>query len=158
MRFKNKLAQEEMVGFALIVILVAVIILVFIMFLIREPVKENVESYEVGSFIDSMLQYSTSCGNNNEPHLSIQKLMIACENREICLDERESCEVLEEDLQNILEVSWKVGEDNSLKGYVLNISSENREIIFLEKGNITRNSKGFSERISGADINFITYY
>ena len=63
---EEKKGQEEMVGFALILILVAIIVLVFIGFSIRSPEKESVESYEVESFLQSMLQYTTECENNVE--------------------------------------------------------------------------------------------
>jgi len=57
----NKKAQEEMVGFALIIIVVAVILLVFLSIGLRKDGREDVESYEVASFIQSLLQYHTSC-------------------------------------------------------------------------------------------------
>ena len=49
MKSKDKLGQEEMIGFVLIIILVAIIILVFLSFSLKKPVKDNVESYEVES-------------------------------------------------------------------------------------------------------------
>src|SRR3989338_10745103 len=102
---KNKFGQEEMVGFALILILVAIIILVFIGFSIRSPEKESVESYEVESFLQSMLQYTTSCENNIEK-LPVQKLVFSCNAKEKCLDGRDSCEVLQTELESILKESW----------------------------------------------------
>ncbi len=47
----QKKAQEELVGFALIIIIVAVILLFLIVFSLRSNEKEAVESYEVNSFI-----------------------------------------------------------------------------------------------------------
>ena len=59
-----KRAQEEMVGFALIVIIVSVILVIFLGFSLRDQGKENVESYEVESFIQSFLQYTSECRDN----------------------------------------------------------------------------------------------
>src|SRR3989338_8353081 len=101
MRLK-KHAQEEMVGFALIIIVVAVILLVFIGFSIRKPQKENVESYEVANFIQSFLDYTTKCKDSaNLEYLSIQKLIFYCNNKETCLDGKDACEVLDSTLRGI---------------------------------------------------------
>ena len=66
MEIKRKKAQEEMVGFALIIILVAVILLIFLGFSLRDQEKETIESYEVESFIQSFLQYTSDCRDNLE--------------------------------------------------------------------------------------------
>ena len=74
---KNKYGQEEMVGFALIMIIVAIILLIFLSFSLGKSEKETVESYEVESFIQSMSQYTTDCRDNLE-YVSIQKLIFDC--------------------------------------------------------------------------------
>ena len=139
---RKKRAQEEMVGFALIIILVAVIFLVFLGFSLRNQEKKNVESYEVESFLQSLLQYTTKCENNVE-RLSIRKLISSCYAEEKCLDEKNSCDVLKSDLTGILDESWKIGEDRPVKGYELEIiTDKNESILDLKKGEETRSSKG----------------
>ncbi len=158
MKSKNKKAQEEMVGFGLIIIIVAVILLVFLGFSLRNQQKESVEDYEINSFIQAFLQYTTDCEDNLE-YLSIQKLIFDCKNSEKCLDGRDSCEVLNSTLIEIIEESWEVGEDRPIKGYELRISSDEAEILFLEKGNITRNYRGSAEYLpKEVDIYFTAYY
>ena len=66
MKNKNKRAQEEMVGFALILILVAVIFLVFLVFYIKKPLSESIEDPEITSFIQAIMQYTTKCEYNSE--------------------------------------------------------------------------------------------
>jgi len=152
MRNKNKLGQEEMVGFALILIIVAIIMLVFLGFSLRSPEKETVESYEVESFIQSFLLYTTECENNIEK-LPIQKLIFSCYAKEQCLDGKDSCEVLETEMNNILEKSWIINEDSPVKGYELSIETErNESILDLRKGNITANSKGDSQPLPRSGI------
>ena len=56
----KKVGQDEMVGFGLIIILVAIIFIVFISIYIRKP-TEKVNDYEANSFIQSVLQYTTNC-------------------------------------------------------------------------------------------------
>ena len=119
-----KKAQEEMVGFALIIIIVAVILLIFLGFALRGQEKETVESYEVESFIQSFLHYTSDCRDNLE-FLSVQKLISGCSNNVRCLDGRSTCEVLEPILKGIVEESWSTGADKPIKGYELRINSGN---------------------------------
>ncbi|MAH03748.1 hypothetical protein CMI39_03100 [Candidatus Pacearchaeota archaeon] len=155
-----KKAQEEMIGFALIVIVVAVIILVFIGFSLKSPQKETVESYEINSFIQSFLQQTSDCRDNLE-YLSVQKLIFDCNNNEICKDGRNTCEVLDSTLTGITEESWKIKE-SPIKGYNLEIISEGVKTLTIEKGNITTNLKGSSQDFSKGggltEIFFKVYY
>jgi hypothetical protein len=157
----NRKGQEEMVGFALIVIIVAVILLVFLGFSLRNSQKESIESYEAESFLSATLQYTTDCRSNLE-YLSIQKLIFECYRGSECFDDRDSCDVLNSTLEGILEESWDTGEESPVKGYELNITSGSGEIIFIKKGEITSNSKGSSqELVRGGNtlgIIFIAYY
>ena len=130
-----------MVGFAMIIILVIVIIIVFLGFSLRDYEKETIESYEVESFIQSFLHYTSDCRDNLE-FLSVQKLISGCSNNVKCLDGRLTCEVLEPILKGIVEESWSIGAERPIKGYELKINSFGEEILKLKEGNITSNSKG----------------
>lgn len=156
-------AQEEMVGFALIIIIVAVILLVFLGFSLRNSQKEMVESYEVESFIQAFLQYTSDCRDSGDlDYLSIRKLIFDCNSNKMCLDERASCDVLNFTLAGIVEESWNVGADRPVKGYELNITVNGEEMLFFEKGNITNNYKGsmqnFVKSGNSFDILFTAYY
>lgn len=162
---KYNKGQEEMIGFALIIIIVAVILLVFLTLSLRNKSKEGVESYEVESFIQAVLQYTTECRDSNDlEFLSIQKLIFDCSNEEQCLDERNSCEVLNSELANIIEESWQVGEDRPVKGYSLKITENEVEEVLpvIEQGNITANYKtgvqDFSKPGKTIEIFFTAYY
>ena len=92
----KKKGQEEMLGFALIIIIVAVILLVFLGFSLRGSQKQGVESYEADSFMQAFLQYTTDCAENYETdYLDIQDLVFECDDGNTCLDGRDACEVLE---------------------------------------------------------------
>ena len=154
----RKKAQEEMVGFALIIIIVAVILLVFIGFSLRGTTRDTVESYEVESFIQSFLQYTTDCRDKTNDILTIRELILECNDLEKCSDERDTCVVLNSVLGGIVNESWKVGEDRPVKGYELNITSQYQNILLLEEGNITTNSKGASQGfVKGGEKIFITF-
>lgn len=157
----GKEGQEEMVGFALIMIIVAVILLIFLSFSLNSSKKEIVESYEVESFIGATLQYTSDCEDNLE-HLSIQKLIFDCADNKKCLDERSTCEALNSTLVDIIEESWKVEGDRPVKGYELKIIVDEKEMLLLKKGNLTSNYKGsvqdFSRRGEDYELTFKAYY
>ena len=158
MKKRNSRAQEEIVGFALIIIIVAVILLVFLGFYLRSSGKETIESYEAESFIASSLQYTTEC-RDNFGYLSVQDLIFDCYENEKCLDDTDTCEVLNSSLKGILEKSWEIGENTPVKGYEFRIISDEKEILFLNKGQITSNSKGSSQPLGKKSIEvFFTIY
>ncbi len=156
MKFPKK-AQEEIVGFALIIIVVAIILLVFIALSLKNPEKEAVESYEVDSFIQSFLQYTTSCSDNLQA-LSIQRLIFYCERQESCLDGRNTCDVLNFEMSGILNESWPSGTDRPVRGYELNITAGSNSIFYEFNGNKTLNSKGSAQFFQNARIVFTAYY
>jgi hypothetical protein len=137
----NKFGQEEIVGFVVIVVIVSVIILVLLSFMLTNNESSAVESYEVESFIQSMLQYTTTCENKLE-FLSYQKLIAYCENEGVCLNGVNSCEILNSTTEEIIEVGWNINEQSAIKGYEFKISTEEKELFFLEEGNKTTSYKG----------------
>jgi len=141
---KNKRAQEEMVGFALIIIIVSVILLVFLSFSLTSSKKEIVESYEVESFIQASLQYTSDCRYNYE-FRSVKDLIFDCNNGGVCGDGRDSCEVLNSTLKGILDSAWIVGEDRPVKGYALDIFSGEENMTSIKKGNETGSLKGSTQ-------------
>jgi hypothetical protein len=158
---RNRLGQEEMVGFIVIIVLVSVILLVLLGFLLRKPGSEMVESYEVESFIQSALQYTSDCETQTE-FLSLQDLMAACEKGEICLNGIDSCEVLNITLKNMIESAWNINEKSAVKGYKLSIMIEEEEKLLIKEGNETKNYKGafqdFVKEGNDYEISLNVYY
>lgn len=159
---KNKSGQEEFVGFGLIIIVVAVVLLIFVSFALKGGSdKDPIESYEVESFIQTMLQYTTDCEDNLE-FLTIQDLIFDCRKNEKCIDGRNTCDVLKETMTNIIKNSWSVEEGSLAKGYELVILDEGEEIIKIQKGNSTSNYKGskqsFSKSGDTIEVIFTTNY
>lgn len=157
----NKKGQEEMAGFALIVIIVSIILLVFLGFYLGNTNSQSVKSFEAESFVTSTLQYSTQC-TDYYGYLSVNDLMFLCNSKTPCSNEEDSCVVLDSTLNGILEQSWNVGGGGPIKGYMLNITSNTGDVIALSKGNITKNSESTLQPFSkgGAFINvlFNVYY
>lgn len=161
MKIKNKFGQEEMVGFALIIIIVAVILLIFLSLSLHDSGKDEVEDYEVRNFLQALSHYTTDCKNNLE-YFSIKKLIFRCIKEEKCLDGRETCKVLDENLQSILEGSWKTNGSSPTKGYKLEIIVNEELFKEFQQGNLTGNSKGYPQDFfSGGNeviLNLRVYY
>jgi competence protein ComGC len=138
---KNKKGQEEIVGFIVIVVIISVILLVLLSFMIKDKDSPVSESYEIESFIQAMLQYTTECESYTE-HLSLQKLITYCGDKTNCVNGIESCKLLNETVKGIIDSSWIVNEQSAVIGYELLISSEEDELISIQKGNKTANYKG----------------
>jgi Ni,Fe-hydrogenase I cytochrome b subunit len=153
----NKKGQEEMVGFALIIIIVSVILLVFLGFYLSKPSTQTIQSYETESFVQSMLQYSTKC-QNYFGYISVENLIFMCNSGTQCSDGEDSCMVLNTTLQGILSNSWPVGQGSSIKGYNLNITSSTGWDLSISAGNITSSSEGTSQDFpnsNGVSVNVV---
>lgn len=148
---RNKLGQEEMVGFALIVIIVAIIILVFLSFSLRAPQVEEVESYEIDNFIQTALQYTSDC-QDNLGYLSVERLITRCYSGKMCLDSRSTCDVLDLTITGIMDESWSVSGGSVIKGYALNITSEAESILSIKEGNSTTEYKSDEVQLGTNDL------
>lgn len=143
----SKAGQEEMVGFGLIIILVAVIFIVFLSVYLRKP-GQVTEDYEAGSFIQSVLQYTTTC-EDTKGNLSVQDLIIKCKENDLCeYRNMNPCQVLNNTLKTLIRESWETNPDGLIKGYsfVINVSEDQREseqtIVKIESGVVTNNYIG----------------
>lgn len=155
---RNKKAQEEMIGFALIIVIMAVVILVLFSLSSRHK-QEFVESYEVDNFIQAMLQYTTNCSISYDSNiLDVRKLVKSCNSKEICLNGKSSCEVLNKTLIGMMDESWNVGSEWQYKGYIFEINSSNNEQLFYySKGNQTNNFKGSNQDFDTYFLNLKIY-
>jgi len=160
---RNK-AQEEIVGFAVIMVIVAIILVIILGFTLRKPSSAKTTfqtSYQAESFTQTLLQYTTDCTSGQE-YLNMQDIIISCNNNEQCDDGRTSCSVLEAVLRKIIDKSWNVGTDSSVKGYDIKISTAENAIIDLNEGNKTASSRGavqdFSRSGTDYEMTFQLYF
>ena len=137
----RKSGQEEMVGFALIIILVSIILIVLLAVYIKKPShSENIKNPEVNSFVQSFLQYTTLCEQNSE-NITIQSLISKCQKKETCSNNIDTCKVLNDTLNSLVKESWNVGPENPVKGYNLIISVSEKQFLNLTDGVVTNNYK-----------------
>jgi len=150
---RNKKAQEEMVGFVMIIIIVAVILLIFLGISLRSPNKDHADSYKANSFVQAYLQYTTTCSVREPEYLSIQDLISECIKGETCSNQEKACDILNETSEKILTKSWIVEQGSLIQGYNLRIISNEEEILVIEKGNSTNNyQSGSQEYIKSGKI------
>ena len=152
----NKKGQEEMVGFAFIVIIVAVILIVFLSIAFSGRDDEGPQSFEVESFLQSMLAQTTDCFDGIK-YLSIKQLIFDCSESEMCEDSRPTCTVLTEYLGNISDLSWHTGSDTL--GYILSVNLNGAPMVQeISVGIITRNYRGASQSFSaGGNMHYIEF-
>lgn len=151
----NRRGQEEMVGFGLIVILVTVIIVILIAIMMYKSDKSSsVESYEVESFMSSLLTYTTDCSESYQEHLSVQRVISRCMDKKVCDNGENSCDLLKEVLSKAIEASWNTNQ-RPVKGYVFSIMLEKENPIMIQSGeNLTGNSRTAIQdlTVSGKEI------
>ncbi len=144
MKIKTK-AQEEMLGFGLIILIVAIIILVFIVLTLKKSPINEIESYKIESFIQSSLKHTTRY-QDNFGYLSLRELILNCYNSKNCYG-------LNQTLSEIMEKSWII-EDDLVKGYELGITSDKGVLMLLKKGNLTKNYKGALQDLGVNELKF----
>jgi len=161
---KNRKGQEELVGFGLIIILVAIVFIVFISIYIRKP-TEKVTNYESVSFVQAILQYTTTCQEENLHNLSIQELIPKCqEGTSNCYSANNKiikpCIILNDTLAKIADQSWNPGLKNPVKGYTLivNVSDDGKHekrVSNITKGVVTNNYKGAEQDFGNPNGGYI---
>src|SRR3989344_4393404 len=102
---KDRKAQEEMVGFVLIMVIVAVVFLVILGIMIRKPAGSEKESKDIYQFMESMMEYTTDCAINNEiDYEKIGGLLKECHsNHSTCFNGKGICDVLNDSSFKIIE-------------------------------------------------------
>jgi len=104
-----KKAQSEIVGFVLIVVIVAIVAVFFLGFYLRRP-SERIDNKELVNFLGSLNRYTTNCSVNYriEP-LDISSLSGICYDNEnaLCLSGENACQVLNSTISELIELSWE---------------------------------------------------
>ena len=158
----NRKGQEEMVGFVLIIVIVAVIFLVFLaIFARRDAPATQRESQDVSQFLESLMEYTSDCAVSYEPAFSkVGELIRNCNDNSNCKDGKTACEALDLTVNGAIEANWAIGPDKRFKGYIFNStyssSSFTNQITFIEAGNCTSGNIIGAEDLSPAYPGTIT--
>jgi len=101
---RNKNAQQEIVGFVLIVVLVMIGLMVFLIISARDS-PEQVGSIEVGNMLSSIMKQTTECAIVSEPNYDkFEDLFKSCHQGKKCRNMGvDACDYLNESLRAVLE-------------------------------------------------------
>jgi hypothetical protein len=138
----TKKAQNEIIGFALIIIIVSIVGLIFFSLSIGKNDNSIKQTKTLSDFIESSKYYTTDCATNFVPqYKTLGDLIKSCYKDERCLDNRMACEALNSTIDQVLEENFFVGEQNSNKAFKFKVyykdldsSIPNKEILNKEKG------------------------
>tara|TARA_Y100000310_G_scaffold76463_1_gene72946 strand:+ start:167 stop:736 length:570 start_codon:yes stop_codon:yes gene_type:complete len=137
---RPKKAQEEMVGFVLIVVLISIAGVIFLGISLRDSGDEVVdESNQIYSLIGGLSQLTSKCEIPESNFLDVSNLIRECVNgRECsacdgdsCGDTGSACEVLENTLKEAMEASYVVSDRSYARHYNLSVYYEfdSRQVI-----------------------------
>ena len=91
---RSKQAQQETVGFVLIIVIVTVAGLIFLGLSINKGETVKKTSAEISDFLQSSMYYTTNCTTTFIPqYKDMQDLIKSCYRDEKCLDEKAACSV-----------------------------------------------------------------
>jgi len=138
---KNKRAQEEAVGFVLIIVLVAVIFTVFLGIMIHNSSRSNdYSSTEYSQYLSALMEVNTPCIVFYPAYAKVSDLIGYCFDSKICSNGNSSCAVLNSTLNNALKATILYGDERAIKGYYFSIqysrdnSTAFQSIIKINKG------------------------
>ena len=129
----NRKGQEEMVGFALVVIIVAVVGVLLLGLAIRSNGDKSIsnDNYEIRQFLDSAMHVSSDCAiRSNIDFASVSDLVKECYQNpgNSCLSSRDNvCLELNKTLKDIVNSGLKIGPDRPNKGFIMNISFDENQ-------------------------------
>lgn len=138
----NKKAQEEIVGFIVIIVIMSVVALIFLAFSLRGPGNEIRDSTEARHLLESVLEYTSDCAIGYVPaYERVSGLIRECNTNSAnkCVDGREACLVVNNTLKEIFESGLSFGQNQPLSGYKFEasyiIENKSSEITHLSYGN-----------------------
>ena len=158
MKFRK--AQEEMFGFALIVVLVMVAGLIFLSIGLANPgdeVKER-QDIKVNNFLDAMLQYTTNYTSDSIP-VDVQEMIQDCDSGKSLDGGILACDALNVTTRILILNSWCGSGQCSDKGYSFSVmSSSGSEIQRVDMGNQSKTSRGTTRAIPPSiEVKIIVY-
>lgn len=118
----NRKAQEEIVGFVAVVVLVMIIGVIYLTISLRSSEPQAVDSAELRQFLQSTTEYTTECtlGLSNEP-LALGRLFEACREKASCGNGKESCAVLNASVRGLIDGGLKPTTGHPLEAFTFTV-------------------------------------
>lgn len=150
---EKRKGQEEIVGFVLIVVILAIAMVIFLGIKLRNPEPVQKQSEVLYQFIEASMEQTTECViRENGKNLALNELIKECHSFDnTCLNGISACNNARNTMEGILNSTWRVGPDYPTKGYEVKAvyrqnltGSQNEEIFTIVAGNCTNNYVGNS--------------
>lgn len=144
----NKKAQEEIVGFVLIVIIVTIAGIILLGIFLRQPENNSLESKDIYHFLESAMEITSSCAPSYEPAYSkLSELFKDCfEGLSTCTSGESPCSVLNKTLTQTIDSSFFTDKRAEIKGYqfqsLYTTNSTQKEILSIYNGNCANAIQG----------------
>lgn len=155
-KIKSLRAQQEIVGFVLIVAIVIIGLMTFLIISFRNS-PETTSSVKVDNLLNSLMMYTTSCAISFEPdYHTIEDLFKSCYQNKPCKNLGiDSCEYLN---QSLTEISSSILEtEASISSYQIDFLKKDSDgeegIMRIEQGNCTQGGFSAAQRtlVSGSE-------
>ncbi len=137
----DRKGQEEVVGFAVVVVLVAVVFVLFLGFSSHEkPSVREKTSQDLRNYLESIRVTTTECKLSEPLFQDFKSLITLCYQGQACTSGKKACEVLNSTTLALLSGAFSVGQDHPIKGYRFVITYSELEekqdsLITLSEGN-----------------------
>jgi hypothetical protein len=112
---KGRKAQNEMVGFVLIVVIITIVAVIFLTISLGREPSGSVSDIEINSFLSSSSRYTSDCVISEPLYADVRDLLDDCYDGKICSDGRDSCIVLTGIYGDMLNNVFPVGDDRPVK-------------------------------------------
>lgn len=120
MQIKDKKAQQEIVGFIIIVVIIAVIGVIFLGIYLRPQAIVSTEDVEINNLLISSSKYTTDCYKDSEPNYrTLEDLVLDCYQVKRCGTGVSSCVVLNQTYSELLSKVWLASNLGAVRYYEL---------------------------------------
>lgn len=142
--FRKTHAQQEIIGFMIILLIVVVIGVIFLGIYLREDKPIVKEDAEIANFLSASARYTSDCYKDNEPNYrTLEDLAVDCYRNTLgvtCPNSATSCYVLNATYDWMLKKLWPAGKDRPVKYTHLTLSygdnsSQVSKFLELKSGN-----------------------
>lgn len=113
----NQKAQQEIMGFIIIILIIVIIGVVFLGIYLKPQYNISTKDAEINNLLISISKYTTDCYKDSEPNYrTIEDLVIDCYQYRKCAS-TSSCEVLNRTYSEMLSKIWIAGDNSAVKFY-----------------------------------------
>ena len=114
-KMKSKRGQHEILGFVIIVVIVAVIGVIFLGLSLRKPAGIQQDDAEISNFLSASMGITSDCVLREPLFAEMEDLIGACRGGKSCGDGRSACDVLNSSYEELLAGVWPAAPERPIK-------------------------------------------